>query len=193
LVISKQKGITLAFRSDPLEAVEVSSSFDSIPSTKRFLQNQIEEQIRKLFLEVLPKLVHSISLNQKAKDETQSNANSDDEENQDSTTPTPITSRRSSFSEESNESGENLPSKPPRPEKIIVNPNTMTSQMARLVAMNSTLFPYDLPPPAHATHRTNPQTGKKWRKVNKRFLFGNNNPSSNSSTLERNESSSSEN
>lgn len=46
LVVSKHRGVTLAFKNDPLEAVEVSSSFDSIPSTKRFLQAQIEGQVR---------------------------------------------------------------------------------------------------------------------------------------------------
>ena len=45
LVISKQRGVTLAFKNDPLESVCVSSSFDSIPSTKRYLQAQIEGQV----------------------------------------------------------------------------------------------------------------------------------------------------
>ena len=45
LVISKHRGVTLAFKNDPLEAVEISSSFDSIPSTRRFLQSQIEGQV----------------------------------------------------------------------------------------------------------------------------------------------------
>jgi hypothetical protein len=45
LVVSKHRGVTLAFKNDPLEAVEVSSSFDSIPSTRRFLQAQIEGQV----------------------------------------------------------------------------------------------------------------------------------------------------
>ena len=45
LVVSQHRGVTLAFKNDPLEAVEVSSSFDSIPSTRRFLQAQIEGQV----------------------------------------------------------------------------------------------------------------------------------------------------
>ncbi|KAK0942847.1 ERMES complex subunit [Friedmanniomyces endolithicus] len=46
LVFSKQKGITLVFRNDPLESLKVSSTFDSIPFVREYLQRTIESQLR---------------------------------------------------------------------------------------------------------------------------------------------------
>ncbi|KAJ3129022.1 hypothetical protein HK098_002874 [Nowakowskiella sp. JEL0407] len=48
------RGVTLVFKNDPLEEVDVNSTFDNIPNIRRFLQKQIEEQLRKLFQEDLP-------------------------------------------------------------------------------------------------------------------------------------------
>ncbi|KAF1973769.1 hypothetical protein BU23DRAFT_553774 [Bimuria novae-zelandiae CBS 107.79] len=62
LVFSKQKGVTLVFRNDPLESLKVSSTFDSIPFIKNYLQKVIEEQLRVLFMEDLPAIIHRLSL-----------------------------------------------------------------------------------------------------------------------------------
>ena len=62
LVFSKQKGITLVFRNDPLEGLRVSSTFDSIPFVRDYLQNEIEKQLRLLFMEDLPAIIHRLSL-----------------------------------------------------------------------------------------------------------------------------------
>ncbi|KAF2646491.1 hypothetical protein P280DRAFT_12409 [Massarina eburnea CBS 473.64] len=62
LVFSKQKGITLVFRNDPLESLKVSSTFDSIPFVRDYLQKVIEEQLRVLFMEDLPAIIHRLSL-----------------------------------------------------------------------------------------------------------------------------------
>lgn len=62
LVFSKQKGVTLVFRNDPLESVRVSSSFDSILPIKRFLQSEIEKVLRNLFQEDLPAIIYKLSL-----------------------------------------------------------------------------------------------------------------------------------
>ncbi|KAI5838242.1 hypothetical protein DFP73DRAFT_267543 [Morchella snyderi] len=62
LVFSKAKGITLVFRNDPLESLKVSSTFDSIPFIKDYLQKEIERQVRGLFQEELPVAVHRLSL-----------------------------------------------------------------------------------------------------------------------------------
>ena len=62
LVLDKVKGITLVFKNDPLEKINVNSTFDNVPSIQRFLQRLIEGQIRKLFSEDLPQVVHSLSL-----------------------------------------------------------------------------------------------------------------------------------
>ncbi|KAF8759797.1 Mitochondrial distribution and morphology protein 10 [Rhizoctonia solani] len=43
LVVSKQKGITLVFKTDPLQNVEVSSTFDSIAVIQKYIQREIEE------------------------------------------------------------------------------------------------------------------------------------------------------
>lgn len=62
LVFSKQKGITLVFRNDPLESLKVSSTFDSIPFVRDYLQKTIEGQLRVLFMEDLPAIIHRLSL-----------------------------------------------------------------------------------------------------------------------------------
>ena len=62
LVFSRQKGLTLVFRNDPLESLKVSSTFDSIPFVRDYLQNEIEGQLRLLFMEDIPAIIHQLSL-----------------------------------------------------------------------------------------------------------------------------------
>lgn len=62
LVFSKQKGITVVFRNDPLESLKVSSTFDSISFVRDFLQKEIEGQLRILFMDELPAIIHRLSL-----------------------------------------------------------------------------------------------------------------------------------
>lgn len=61
LVVSKTKGITLVFKNDPLISVRVSSTFDSVTSVRSFLQREIEGQLRNLFQEDLPMMIHHLS------------------------------------------------------------------------------------------------------------------------------------
>lgn len=62
IVFSKTKGLTLVFRNDPLDSINVSSTFDDVHVLANFLQKQIEHQIRDLFRETLPTLIHQFSL-----------------------------------------------------------------------------------------------------------------------------------
>ena len=62
IVFSKSKGLTLVFRNDPLDSIKVSSTFDTVQVLANFLQKQIESQIRDLFRETLPTLIHQLSL-----------------------------------------------------------------------------------------------------------------------------------
>ncbi|RFU31096.1 hypothetical protein B7463_g5261, partial [Scytalidium lignicola] len=62
LVFSKQKGLTLVFRNDPLESIKVSSTFDSIPFVRDYLQKEIEMQLRNLMMDELPAIIHRLSL-----------------------------------------------------------------------------------------------------------------------------------
>ena len=62
LVFSRQKGITLVFRNDPLESLKVSSTFDSIPFVRDHLQKEIEGQLRILLMDELPAIIHRLSL-----------------------------------------------------------------------------------------------------------------------------------
>lgn len=62
IVFSKTKGLTLVFRNDPLDSIKVSSTFDTVQVLAKFLQEQIENQIRDLFRETLPTLIHKFSL-----------------------------------------------------------------------------------------------------------------------------------
>lgn len=62
IVFSKSKGLTLVFRNDPLDSIKVSSTFDTVQVLANYLQKQIEKQIRDLFRETLPTLIHKVSL-----------------------------------------------------------------------------------------------------------------------------------
>ena len=48
LVVSKQKGITLVFKTDPLQNVDINSTFDSIAVIQKFIQREIEGQLRQM-------------------------------------------------------------------------------------------------------------------------------------------------
>ncbi|KAI8990044.1 hypothetical protein BDB01DRAFT_779806 [Pilobolus umbonatus] len=62
LVVSKTKGITLVFKNDPLESIDISSTFDSVTSVRNFLQREIEKQLRNLFQADLPVMIHNLSI-----------------------------------------------------------------------------------------------------------------------------------
>ncbi|KAK5080945.1 ERMES complex subunit [Lithohypha guttulata] len=62
LVFSRQKGLTIVFRNDPLDSLKVSSTFDSIPFVADHLQQVIEKQLRTLFMDELPAIIHRMSL-----------------------------------------------------------------------------------------------------------------------------------
>lgn len=50
------------FRNDPLESLKVSSTFDSIPFVRDYLQNEIEGQLRTLLMDEVPAIIHRLSL-----------------------------------------------------------------------------------------------------------------------------------
>lgn len=62
VVFSRQKGLTLVFRNDPLESIKVSSTFDSIQFVRDYLQRTIDGQLRNLVMEELPAIIHKLSL-----------------------------------------------------------------------------------------------------------------------------------
>ena len=61
LVVSKQKGITIVFKTDPLQHVDINSTFDSIAVIQKFIQREIEDQLRQMFREDLPGIIHRLS------------------------------------------------------------------------------------------------------------------------------------
>ncbi|KAF6762032.1 mitochondrial distribution and morphology protein 34 [Ephemerocybe angulata] len=61
LVVSKQKGITIVFKTDPLQNVDINSTFDSIAVIQGFIQREIENQLRQMFREDLPSIIHRLS------------------------------------------------------------------------------------------------------------------------------------
>ncbi|KAM3479821.1 hypothetical protein MY5147_001501 [Beauveria neobassiana] len=71
LVFSKQKGLTIVFRNDPLESLKVSSTFDSIQFVRDYLQRTIEQQLRNLMMDELPAIIHRLSLQFWCADQTQ--------------------------------------------------------------------------------------------------------------------------
>ncbi|KAH9942568.1 hypothetical protein B0H21DRAFT_868209 [Amylocystis lapponica] len=72
LVVSKQKGITLVFKTDPLQNVDINSTFDSIAVIQKFIQREIEGQLRQMFREDLPGIIHRLSQHTTANFETAS-------------------------------------------------------------------------------------------------------------------------
>ncbi|KAK3333813.1 hypothetical protein B0T19DRAFT_138111 [Cercophora scortea] len=62
LVFSRQKGLTIVFRDDPLESLKVSSTFDSIQFVRDYLQKTIEVKLRDLMMDELPAIIHRLSL-----------------------------------------------------------------------------------------------------------------------------------
>ncbi|KXX79524.1 Mitochondrial distribution and morphology protein 34 [Madurella mycetomatis] len=62
VVFSKQKGLTIVFRDDPLESLKVSSTFDSIQFVRDYLQRTIEGKLRDLMMDELPSIIHRLSL-----------------------------------------------------------------------------------------------------------------------------------
>ncbi|KAL8992598.1 MAG: hypothetical protein Q9169_006975 [Polycauliona sp. 2 TL-2023] len=62
LVFSRQKGLTLVFRNDPLESLKVSSTFDAIPFVRDYLQKEIQGQLRTLLMDEVPAIIHRLSL-----------------------------------------------------------------------------------------------------------------------------------
>lgn len=61
LAVSRSKGVTLVFKNDPLESVRVSSTFDSVGVIQKYLQEEIEAQLREMFREDLPSIIHRLS------------------------------------------------------------------------------------------------------------------------------------
>ena len=61
LVVSKRKGITVVFKTDPLQHVDINSTFDSIAVIQKFIQKEIEGQLRQMFREDLPGIIHRLS------------------------------------------------------------------------------------------------------------------------------------
>ncbi|EJU06492.1 hypothetical protein DACRYDRAFT_30121, partial [Dacryopinax primogenitus] len=68
LVVSKQKGITLVFKTDPLQNVDVNSTFDRIGVIQKYIQKEIEGQLREMFREDLPSIIHKLSQQWLSKD-----------------------------------------------------------------------------------------------------------------------------
>jgi hypothetical protein len=59
--LSKAHGLTVTFRTDPVEAIQINTSFDAI-GMNGIIQAEVERRIRELFREELPVLLHQESL-----------------------------------------------------------------------------------------------------------------------------------
>ncbi|KAI7946523.1 hypothetical protein MJO29_011050 [Puccinia striiformis f. sp. tritici] len=89
LVISRLEGVTLVFKNDPLESVQVSSTFDSLAAIQTFLQSEIERQLRDLFRTELPSIIHQLSRRWLGRDNTDGPVQSQVEQPSNLTTATP--------------------------------------------------------------------------------------------------------
>lgn len=70
LSYSSTLGLTINFKNDPLTGVLVESSFDDVASIRQMLSQEIENRLRVTLRDVLPKVLHEMSL-----DWTRSSAN----------------------------------------------------------------------------------------------------------------------
>lgn len=61
LVFSKARGLTLVFRNDPLQSVNVTSTFDFLPGVSAFLKQEIEARLRESFREDIPEVLYQLS------------------------------------------------------------------------------------------------------------------------------------
>ncbi|POW12697.1 hypothetical protein PSHT_08001 [Puccinia striiformis] len=89
LVISRLEGVTLVFKNDPLESVQVSSTFNSLAAIQTFLQSEIERQLRDLFRTELPSIIHQLSRRWLGRDNTDGPVQSQVEQPSNLTTATP--------------------------------------------------------------------------------------------------------
>lgn len=62
LLFTQHKGLSMVFRNDPLDHVKVTSTFDSVPVIRDFLQCQIEHKLKLLFADELPAIVKELSM-----------------------------------------------------------------------------------------------------------------------------------
>ncbi|KAJ7167648.1 hypothetical protein C8R46DRAFT_1093692 [Mycena filopes] len=53
--------LVLVFKTDPLQSVDINSTFDSIAVIQMFIQREIEGQLRQMFREDLPGIIHRLS------------------------------------------------------------------------------------------------------------------------------------
>lgn len=63
LLFSWARGLSISFKNDPLEQVVVDSTFNTLPSIHKYLQNEIERRLGNLFREEIPRLAHKLTLN----------------------------------------------------------------------------------------------------------------------------------
>ena len=182
LSVCKYGGITLCFKNDPIDSVAVNSSFDSVPNVKEFLQTEIEGQLRRIFSEAIPEMMHRIStemslLRRSSRSHerrwpaflSETPVSSPTPEPSASPVSSPSISRRSSFSTvaysptlstaSSNASLSSMDSTDsyfPNPDYIPVlllpECNSLTARLAKLMSANQTLLP-PLVGPDHVKHR----------------------------------------
>lgn len=62
LIVSLMRGVTVSFKNDPLESVQVNSTFDNSSAIRRHLQREIEQRLRDLIKDQIPLLVHNLSM-----------------------------------------------------------------------------------------------------------------------------------
>ncbi len=54
-------GVTVAFKNDPLESIQINSSFDGISTIKSFIQTELETRVREALRTEVPKAIHELS------------------------------------------------------------------------------------------------------------------------------------
>lgn len=58
LSVHRTRGVSLTFKNDPLESMQISSSFDGLGAVKDFLQAELEAQVREALRTEVPKAIN---------------------------------------------------------------------------------------------------------------------------------------
>ncbi|OUM65051.1 hypothetical protein PIROE2DRAFT_66159 [Piromyces sp. E2] len=137
------KGITFCFKNDPLEDINVSSTFDRIQAMKKLIERIIKTQISAFLLEDVPELIHNFS-----KGNNQSSSNNINHNRSYSGSSSVILNDLENDNSTNSNSGYNSDGESTVceefPAEIVIEPsnNSMAAQLTNLMNSNQTISPY---------------------------------------------------
>ena len=62
VIVSLMRGVTVSFKNEPLESVQVNSTFDNVPAIRIHLQREIQNRLSYLFKDEIPLMAHHMAM-----------------------------------------------------------------------------------------------------------------------------------